>query len=209
MRFLANGDARAAVTLVLAHGAGAGMETPFMTAVAEGVAGLGHRVLRFEFPYMAARREGGAKRPPNPEAVLLACWREAIAEAAPARLLVIGGKSMGGRMASLIADEQNAAGLVCLGYPFHPPSRPEKTRTAHLAALATPTLILQGERDPFGSRAEVSGYALSSAIKVVWLADSDHDLAPRKSSGATRDDNFRLAVEAIGAFLRGLERGTS
>ena len=111
---------------------------------------------------------------------------------------------MGGRIASMIADEAGVAGLACLGYPFHPPGKPEKLRTEHLETLKTPALILQGERDPFGRREEVEGYALSSAIDVQYLPDGNHDLQPRKSSGHTRDGNRVAAVAAIHAFVGGL-----
>jgi predicted alpha/beta-hydrolase family hydrolase len=111
---------------------------------------------------------------------------------------------MGGRMASLVADRLGVAGLICLGYPFHPPGRPERTRTDHLAGLATPTLILQGERDRLGNRQDVDGYVLSSAIQVHWLADGDHDLSPRKKSGHTVEQNWNDAIEAITVFLRRL-----
>jgi predicted alpha/beta-hydrolase family hydrolase len=101
---------------------------------------------------------------------------------------------MGGRMASLVADEVGVRGLVCLGYPFHPPGQPEKTRTAHLADLRTPTLIVQGTRDTLGSQEDVAGYALSPQIRLVWLADGDHSFKPRKSS----------AVREMAGFVRGL-----
>ena len=93
------------------------------------------------------------------------------------------------------------AGLVCLGYPFHPPGRPEKTRTEHLADLRTPALILQGERDRFGTPGDVAGYELSASITVEWLPDGDHDLAPRKRSGRTLEQNWNDAVEAIAGFV--------
>ena len=141
--------------LVLAHGAGAGMRSPFMESFAAGLAARGVTVFRFEFPYMREIGATGRRRPPNPLAVLEAAWRGLIAELSPRRL-IIGGKSMGGRVASLVADDSNAAGLVCLGYPFHPPGKPEKLRTAHLATLRTPALICQGTRDPFGTRADVA-----------------------------------------------------
>ena len=113
----------AAPTLILAHGAGAPMDSPFMQAVAEQLAGRGVRVVRFEFPYMAQRRRDGGKKPPNRTAVLEDCWREVVAAVGPAAdSLVIGGKSMGGRIASHVADELGVKGLVCLGYPFHPPA---------------------------------------------------------------------------------------
>ncbi len=207
--FLTDGPQDAPATLLLAHGAGAPMDSPFMAEIARLVADKGWRVLRFEFPYMAERRRDGRKRPPNPAPRLLDAFREAIAEAtAPAGpgggKLVLGGKSMGGRMASLIADEAGAAGLVCLGYPFHPPGKPEKLRTAHLETLKTPALILQGERDPFGTAEEVPGYGLSPAIQVTWLKDGNHDLKPRKVSGWSHEEALAFAAERIDAFLRGL-----
>lgn len=202
---LFDGPADAALTVALAHGAGAPMDSPFMTEMAHGLAAHGVRVARFEFPYMAARRVDGRKRPPNPQARLLETWRAVIAALGPGRL-VIGGKSMGGRMASLIADEACVRGLICLGYPFRPPGRPEKLRTAHLETLATPALIVQGTRDPFGTRDDVAGYTLSPAIRVAWMEDGDHDLKPRKASGRTHDDNKRAAIDAMGAFLHDLKK---
>ena len=124
------------------------------------------------------------------------------------RRLLIGGKSLGGRVASLIAEEEHAAGrvagLVCLGYPFHPPKSPEKLRVAHLAELRTPTLIVQGERDPFGSRADIASYGLSEAITIHWASDGDHDLGPRGASGFTRKGNLAGAADAIAAFALAL-----
>ena len=204
-RFLFDGPENAPVDLVLAHGAGAPMDSPFMDHVARGLGARGLRVARFEFPYMAAHRADGRKRPPDRAPALLAAWREVIAELGRpgARLggrpggrpgrdrpLAIGGKSLGGRMASMIAAERALGAVVCLGYPFHPPGRPDKLRTAHLESLATPCLIVQGERDPFGRRGEVEGYPLSAAIRIAWCPDGDHSLVPRKSSGRTAEQNW-------------------
>lgn len=205
MEFLVAGPAEATCTLVLAHGAGAGMDSPFMAAFAAGLGACGVRVLRFEFPYMAARRNGGTKRPPDRAPVLLDAWRWAIAACGPAdrpaHRLVIGGKSMGGRMASLVADAAGVAGLVCLGYPFHPPGKPDAPRTAHLATLRTPTLIIQGTRDPFGGPAEVAGYTLSPQIALQWIADGDHDLRPRKTSGRTTTETWAAAMDMMARFI--------
>jgi predicted alpha/beta-hydrolase family hydrolase len=206
------GARQAPVDLVLAHGAGAPMDSPFMAHIAQGLGARGLRIARFEFPYMAARRADGRKRPPDRAPTLLASWRAVIAELGdpgrdPGRAigagrgLAIGGKSLGGRMASLVAAEDGARAVVCLGYPFHPPGRPEKLRTAHLEALGAPTLIVQGERDPFGRRDEVAGYALSPAVRIVWCPDGDHSLVPRKASGRTAEQNWDLAVEAVAEFL--------
>ncbi len=181
------------------------MDHPFMEYFAIGLAARGIRVARFEFPYMAARRTGGTRKPPDREPTLRACWLKVI-EKLGADGLVIGGKSMGGRIASLIADEANVAGLVCLGYPFHPVGKPERLRVDHLRSLRTPTLILQGERDAFGNRDEVKGYRLPRRTRLHWLTDGDHSLNPRKASGRTEEDNWREAVEVIADFLRGLGR---
>jgi predicted alpha/beta-hydrolase family hydrolase len=180
-----DGPTRGAARVLLAHGAGAGMESPFMTWVASGLAERGVGVARFEFPYML-RRQQGVRPPPDRAPVLLAAFRSAALELAGQRgvhRLIIAGKSMGGRIASMIADDLGVRGLVCLGYPFHPPAHPEKTRVEHLAALETPSLIVQGTRDAFGTRADVRKYRLSAAIRVDWVEDGNHDLAPRKRAG--------------------------
>ena len=191
-------------TVVLAHGAGAPMDSPSLNAIAAGLGDAGLRVARFEFPYMRARREEARRRPPDREPVLREAWKAVIEELGGAGNLVIGGKSMGGRIASLIADEVEPRGLVCLGYPFHPPGQLEKTRTAHLEHLRTPTLIVQGTRDPFGTPDEVAGYQLSPAIRIVWLEDGDHSFKPRASSGRTERQNVAEAVDAVAGFVAAL-----
>jgi len=196
-------DGMSQATLILAHGAGAPMDSDFMQRMAELLAAREVSVLRFEFPYMAGRRSGGGKRPPNPQAQLLECWRQVYAEVR-ARVngpLAIGGKSMGGRMASLLADELGADALVCLGYPFYAAGKPEKPRVAHLADLRTPTLIVQGERDALGNRQAVEAYALASAIRVEWLAAADHDLKPLKASGFSHEQHLQQAAQGVAAFL--------
>ncbi len=198
--YITDGPSKAPWTIALAHGAGAPMDSDWMNTVAEKLAGAGIRVVRFEFPYMTERRETGKKRPPNPQRILLETWQAVVDDLGPERLIV-GGKSMGGRMASLIADEAGVAGLVCLGYPFHPPGRPEKVRTEHLEALKTPTLVCQGERDPFGTKDDVAAYKLSKKIKLHWAPDGDHGLKPRKKSGHTEEDNLNAAVTAIATFI--------
>jgi len=189
---LIDGPDDATATVVLAHGAGAGMEHAFLATVANGLAGHGLRVVRFEFPYMHARRDG-RRAGPDRMPVLQQAFRNVVA--GQRRPVALMGKSMGGRVATMIADDVDALGVVVFGYPFHPPKEPERLRTAHLEALRTPTLILQGERDPFGVPAEVAGYTLSAAIEVAWLGDGDHSFAPRKKSGFTVEQHLATAIE--------------
>jgi hypothetical protein len=198
---LIDGPKDAPHTLVLAHGAGGAMDTPFLNIVARGVAANGIRVVRFEFPYMAARRRGEGRGAPDREPVLLQAWRDVVTELGGGPGLVIGGKSMGGRMASMVADELQVRGLVCLGYPFHPPNRPGKTRTAHLDALRTPALIVQGTRDMFGTREDVGGYLLSPSIRIEWLEDGDHSFKPRKASGFSEKEHLARAVTLVSEFV--------
>ena len=200
MSFLIDGPEDAVATLVLAHGAGGAMDTPFMNTFARAVADKGIRVVRFEFPYMRARREGKRTGAPDRQPVLLDSWRETVREVATPNLFV-GGKSLGGRMASMVADEIGARGLVCLGYPFHPPGKPERLRVEHLRSLRTPALILQGTRDPFGSREEVAGYGLAPTIRVEWVPDGDHSFRPRRNSGASENGNLVFAAERTTAFI--------
>ncbi|MBR9912505.1 MAG: alpha/beta hydrolase [Gammaproteobacteria bacterium] len=195
--------------LVLAHGAGAPMDSEFMESLAVLLAERGIGVVRFEFPFMRRRREEGGKRPPDRQQVLLDHWRQVVQQieaqrgAGPGQQpLYIGGKSLGGRMASMVADELAAAGLVCLGYPFHPPRKPDRLRVEHLADLATPTRIFQGTRDALGSELEVRDYTLSAAIELVWLADGDHDLKPRVRSGFSQQQHLATVADHIAAFIQ-------
>lgn len=199
-------------TLVLAHGAGEGMESPFMESVARLTAARGLRVVRFEFPYMAEMGRTGRRRPPDPASRLTATWHRVLnwlidRRAVVPRRLLIGGKSMGGRMASLVALERETAGLVCLGFPFHPPGKAERTRVAHLARLPVPTLICQGTRDPFGRPEEVAAYRLSPSVQVHWIEGGDHGFRPTRASGRTWEENLAEAADAIAALRRRIERG--
>lgn len=202
------GPPDAAARFLCAHGAGAGMGTPFLEAVARLLAERGIAVLRFEFAYMVSRGKTGSRgRVPRADSLVdeIRAAVDGVPDGAP---LLIGGKSMGGRVASLVADELHAAGriagLVCLGYPFHPPNKPNQLRTAHLERLACPALIVQGERDPFGPRAEVEAMRLSSAVRFHWSGDGDHDLGPRGGSGYTRAGNLAAAADAVAAFAKRL-----
>ena len=204
------GPVNAGWTLLLSHGAGASTASSFFAEFSGRFIELGRdidglRVALFDFPYMEQRMVAGNRRPPDRMPILERAYHDAIAALAcePDRV-VIGGKSMGGRVASLIADDAQVAGLVCLGYPFHPRGQPGKLRTAHLEKLSTPTLICQGTRDPLGSLEDVQSYCLSPSIRLKWLPDGDHDLVPRKRSGYTRAENWDTAAAAIVRFIGSL-----
>lgn len=208
IEFIYDGPKDADWRLILAHGAGAPMDSDFMNAIASALAGHGIGVLRFEFPYMALRRTEGRKKPPDRAPVLLTSWRAAISAAGsafPRGRLAIGGKSMGGRMATLLASEEDCPAkvdaVVTLGYPFHPPGKPDKLRTDHFGVIDLPILMVQGTRDPFGTRDDVSGYALPAGVTVFWAEDGDHDLKPRKASGRTHDQAIVEAAAETSRFL--------
>jgi predicted alpha/beta-hydrolase family hydrolase len=175
-----------------------------MNEIAARIARAGIRVVRFEFPYMAERRTRGGRRAPDRAAVLFETFREVIAVLGGGPRLVIGGKSMGGRYASMLADDVAARGLLCLGYPFHAPGKRDLPRVEHLQALRTPALIAQGTRDPMGSRDEVLRYPLAASIAVHWLEDGDHSFKPRKQSGRSERQALDEAAEAAVRFIQSL-----
>ena len=182
--------------IALAHGAGVGPQHIAMVTLARELASHGLRVVRFAFPYMAAGRKA-----PDREPVLIDMWRAVIAALGDPSGLAIAGRSMGGRIASMVADDCGVRALVCFAYPFHPPGKPEKMRTEHLGHLRTPTLIVQGERDPYGNREEVPGFGLPERIRLVWITDGNHGYMPRTRSGVTIEDNYATAATAAATFL--------
>ncbi len=213
---------------VFAHGAGAGMETPFMDSMSEKLIAAAHAaslslaVVRFEFSYMTRRRFDGVRRPPDRAPKLLQRFADIVNMVATDKFpgadrLFIGGKSMGGRMATLLAadkpdelspfatllgvSQQKLAGVLCLGYPFHPPGKPASLRIDHLPALKRPALICQGTRDRFGAREETAAYRLPETVTLYWVEDGDHDLKPRKKSGRTEDQALSEAASAATRFF--------
>jgi uncharacterized protein len=204
--FLFDGPDSARHTILFAHGAGGPMDSPFLSAMSHALAAEGLRVARFEFHYMAARRSG-IRKPPTRAEKLIPEFIAAIDALGARGPLIIGGKSLGGRVASMAADEPYASGrisgLLCLGYPFHPSGKPGELRTGHLVDLKTPTLIIQGARDPFGNQEEAATYNLSSAIELHWLEDGDHDLKPRQSiSGYSSADHLKTMAEAVSTWAK-------
>lgn len=201
-------DAAPAIVM-LAHGAWAPMDSPFMAAIAGGLAQKGWRVGRFGCPYMARQRETGRRRAPDRLQVLQASFRQQVhleQTDFQERPLMLAGKSMGGRVASLVvhelADGENGRGCVCLGYPFHRPGRPEQLRIEHLLFLRTPTPILQGERDSFGGGEEVESYTLSPQAQLGWIPSGDHSFKPPRSSGLSEAEYWATAMALSDGSLR-------
>ena len=205
------GDNPTGPCFILAHGAGAGQQHPFIVQTSTALAARGITVLTFNFLYMQ-RGRGGPDRP----AVLEATWRAAIRCAVQmgwgSTRLVIGGKSMGGRIASMVLADADAQplpapvhGLVLLGYPLHPPGQPDKLRIEHLPRLRTPTLIVQGERDQFGSPGEVRKAFTASPAHVDWLEvpDGDHSFKIRRLAGRTQADVQSEVTDVVAKWILG------
>lgn len=198
-------------TVLLAHGAGAAMDSAFMNKIADALAGAGLAVARFEFAYMAGRREGGSKRPPPRADKLIGEFQTAV-QAVMGETdgpLIIGGKSMGGRVAAMLAGGASLPGRViavsCLGYPFHPTGKADaEWRLQPLQDAKRPVLILQGDRDPFGSQAELDAITLPGQVSLHYLEDGNHDFGPRGKSPATLDGNISEAAQTIAKYVRGL-----
>lgn len=186
---------------IFAHGAGADSSSEFMQSMAKLISHSEIEVVLFDFPYMLKRQQTGKKSPPDRMPKLIEAFKQQIAKHAKGRKVFIGGKSMGGRVASMIADEEQVNGLICMGYPFHPPGKPENLRTEHLQNLKTPTLILQGTRDPFGKPDEVAGYDLSSKIQVSWLEDGNHSLETLKRSTISTEQSWQIAARSAQDFI--------
>ncbi|OEY68047.1 alpha/beta hydrolase [Marinobacter sp. X15-166B] len=197
--------------LLFAHGAGAPMDSPVLERVAAGFAEHGVQVVRFEFPYMQQRRVDGRRRPPDRMPVLTGSFENVLTrvrgEVGAARPVFIGGKSMGGRVATHLSCKPEVAaqfdGVVCFGYPFHPPGKPERWRTGHFADLRRPLLVVQGTRDPFGKQDEVVN-ALDPEwpVELCWLQGGNHDFEPLKRQRETREELLDAAVRASVAFMR-------
>lgn len=191
--------------LLLAHGAGAPMDSPYMDLLADGLATHGIQVVRFEFDYMQRRRADGKKRPPPKAEKLLGEFRRKIDHYTDAGHLFIGGKSMGGRMASLIAASQSppVAGCICFGYPFHPPGKPDRWRTDHFTDFSVPVMIQQGTRDPFGRKDEVvAHFDGKPPVALHWLDDGEHDFKPRKASGTDQEDLIEQAARSAAEWMK-------
>lgn len=193
--------------LVLAHGAGAPADSPFMEGLAHALGREGIDSVRFEFPYMQKRRTDGRKRPPDRQPVLLEHFSRIVdeirGEIGERSRLLIGGKSMGGRMASILASERKGIdGVACFGYPFHPPGKPDRWRTGHFHGLTSPMLIVQGTRDPFGKPQELVGHESElHRVRLRWLEGGNHDFQPLKSQQLTQHELIEAAARETRLFI--------
>ncbi|MDR5897510.1 alpha/beta fold hydrolase [Halomonas vilamensis] len=190
--------------LLFAHGAGAGQDSSFMRQFVTSLARYGVQVLTLDFGYMQQMRESGRRRPPPKVDRLvdeIAQWWDWVEREVQGPVWV-GGKSMGGRVASMLATQRPAAGVIVAGYPFHPPRAPEKRRLAHWPQVTCPALIIQGERDPLGTRQEVERYTLPANVKFEWLTDADHDFKPRRSTGLSQQVLIDEAALLAASFVR-------
>lgn len=200
-------DTDPTATLLLAHGAGAPMDSAFMEKLAAALAAEGIAVARFEFAYMAGRRTGGPKKPPPKADKLIGEFQTALQSlmGGTEGPLLLGGKSMGGRVAAMLAGGGSLPGRVkgvaCFGYPFHPTGKADADwRLAPLEEARRPVKILQGDRDPFGTMAELEEITLPAHVSLTYLEDGNHDFGPRGKSPATLDGNIRQAAAATAAF---------
>ena len=203
--YLASKKMRVGVTLILGHGAGSNQLSPFMQLFAKGLAARGLDVLTFNFIYMEQGR-----RVPDQKAKLESCYLGVIEAAGKNKKLkdnrlVIGGKSMGGRIASQVAaaDNSNIAGLVFLGYPLHPPGKPEQPRDAHLKDILAPMLFVQGSRDAFGTPDELRAVIKRLQLRATLHAieSGDHSLKVPKSSSVPQEQVYESIMDDIASWL--------
>lgn len=200
-------ESHSKVVLILAHGAGAPADSTFMEDLSVALEREGIGTIRFEFPYMQKRRQDGKKRPPDREPVLLEYFSGVIdrvrAELGSTSLILVGGKSMGGRMASILASRRDDIdGVICFGYPFHPPGKLDRWRTAHFRDLSCPMLVLQGTRDPFGKPDELEGHQQElEAIDLRWLEGGNHDFQTSKSQPQTQSELIAQAARETRIFV--------
>lgn len=201
IQLVLDGPKKAALTIALAPGSGQSLQVEMLAFLAKALGQVGLRVARFDFPYMSERSSGGRRRSADPEPVMLDTWRQVVRQLGSPDKLFIGGRSHGGRLAGLVADECQVQGLVCFGFPFHATGKSDQYELAPLDTIQTPTLLLQGEWDTFGDKPEVTGYALSDKVEVKWIREGDHSLQPPKESKRTREENWLACAKLTGRFI--------
>lgn len=201
---------------LLAHGAGAGIKSDFMKSIVFKLNAAGLETIPFEFPYMKIINQTGKRRPPDRMPKLIEAFEREVKHYQalyPKKKIIVGGKSMGGRVASLLISQleegnnekpDSISACICLGFPFHPPKKLEKYRGDHLENIKTPILILQGDRDTMGSKQEVEKYKLANSISVKYISDGDHSFKPRVRSGHTLEGNLSMIGGSIINFVNTL-----
>jgi predicted alpha/beta-hydrolase family hydrolase len=204
--YLAAKKDRAGITLLLAHGAGANQLSSFMRMFASGMAGRGFDAMTFNFLYAEQGR-----RAPDPKAKLEFCYRSVIQASLGLKKLkrnhlVIGGKSMGGRIASQVAaeDASKISGVVFLGYPLHPPGKPEQLRDAHLKAIRTPMLFVQGSRDAFGTPDELRAVINRDRLPATFceIEGGDHSFKVPKSAALSQEEVYEMIMDKTAGWAR-------
>ncbi len=201
MPFFEQFSSKSEIPIIFLHGAGAGPNSSFISTLTHAIQRQKLSIARYEFNYMAQAQKERKRRPPERIPKLISELTEIIDEL-PIPQVILGGKSMGGRIATMLLDHPKIIACFALGYPFHPKSKPDKLRTEHLAQTQKPCLIIQGTRDPLGSKEEVPKYKLDSNIKFHWIEDGDHDLKPRKASGFSHAQHINKSVEKIVEFYK-------
>ncbi|MBV1910190.1 MAG: alpha/beta fold hydrolase [Kangiellaceae bacterium] len=196
---------------LFAHGAGAGNDSEFIRDISRGLEQRGVEVISFDFPYMQKMKEANKRRPPDRMPKLIESFEQQIQNLLNRddfrhKNLFIGGKSMGGRVASLICAKSELSssilGCICLGFPFHPPKSVEKYRGEHLADINKPVLVLQGNRDPFGTKSEVETFEFSKQVDLAFVPDGDHSFKPRVKSGHTLESNYQFVIDRMVSYMK-------
>lgn len=196
--------------VLLAHGAGIPMNAPFMTHFAKGLADQGFRAVRFEFAFMRQMRETGQRVPPGAPQEMMREMAAIVNHLGGPENVIIGGKSLGGRVAMGLAAGMAKAGrpvkgLFCLGFPFHPPEQPENIQAAIFDNISQPVLLLQGSADPLGSRQEVEAHGMPEHVSLHWLEDGDHDFGTGDGSTRTKQQNWDEAAAALVEYCKSVE----
>ena len=207
--------------VIFAHGAGADKSSSFMDAMALALVTEQISVLRFNFGYMNKRLVDGRKYPPERMPKLLSAMAQVINEQSDELPLFLAGKSMGGRVAATITSQlddigelvgydavQSVRGTICYGYPFHPSAKPDSLRLAPLQERIRPVMIIQGERDKLGDRAEIECYDVAQCCQIHFVEDGDHDLKPRVRSGFTHQAHIETAAKVTNTFIEQTILGT-
>ena len=189
--------------LVLGHGTRGSLDDPPLPAVARRLGELGIDVVRFEFPRRSRHGSVVAVDAAESDDVLAACFASVVRALEHPGALCVGGYSLGARIATTIAERVGAVGVCCVSYPFHPVGEPRQCQAVELLRrCAPPVLVVQGNRDSFGNREQVTGYDLGSKVELRWLSDANHGLVPRQRSGFSLEQHLATTAGHIECFIQ-------